>query len=374
MTCSLRSVITGQDARAPVRLTRIEQKCRASAGYRARVPQRTTDPQQAAEAWFLDHGLTYFVPEMRRGVRDALRARRTLPVLIAVIVVAVAGGITLAWLSDEVTTAPATLVTLVLVAVLAYGLFQLHAGPILRWALHRTFGSLFRLLPMTTRALPLLLLAITFLFINTEVWQVASHLTAGQLWLVVLLFVVLGMAFLFVRLPEEVDKADDDLDDATLVQICAGTPVEEVCRELVADDGPDPAEYAVVSGYERWNLILVLVVIQSVQVLLLSLSVFVFLLVFGSLTMSQYVMVAWLGEQSSGLTVDLVRVSVFLAAFSGLYLTVSTVTDETYREQFFGDVMHELRRAVCVRAVYLALRARPVVTDGGTPAPPAPAG
>ena len=50
----------------------------------------------------------------------------------------------------------------------------------------------------------------------------------------------------------------------------------------------------------------------------------------------------------------LVQVSTFLAAFSGLYLTVSTVTDEAYREQFFGSVMRELERAVGVRAVYLA--------------------
>ena len=56
--------------------------------------------------------------------------------------------------------------------------------------------------------------------------------------------------------------------------------------------------------------------------------------------------------------VALVQVSTFLAAFSGLYLTVSTVTDEAYREQFFGSVMRELERAVGVRAVYLALRAR----------------
>ena len=340
------------------------------------MPSRTSDPQQAAEAWFLHHGLTYFVPEMRRAVRDELRARRTMPVLVAVVVVAVAGGIGLAYASDEVTTAPATLVTLVLLAALGYGLVRLHAGPILRWALHRTFGSLFRLLPMTTRALPLLLLAITFLFINTEVWQVASHLTVGQLWLVVLLFVVLGMAFLFVRLPEEVDKADDDVDDDELVQVCTGTPVEEVCRELVAEDGPDPAAYAQVTGYERMNLILVLVVIQSVQVLLLSVSVFVFLLVFGSMTMTTEVMQSWLDKDEYGLTVDLVQVSVFLAAFSGLYLTGSTVTDETYRAQFFGDVMHELRRAVGVRAVYLALRARTAaeVTAAGRPAPPAPAG
>jgi hypothetical protein len=341
------------------------------------VATRTPDPQRAAEDWFLDHGLTYFVPEVRRSVREALQLRQALPVLLVVVAVALGGGIALAWVSDEVSAAPATLLTLVLLAVLGYGLFRLHAGPILRWALHRTFGSLFHLLPMTTRALPLLLLAITFLFINTEVWQVASHLTVGQLWLVVLLFMLLGGGFLVVRLPEEVDKADDDVDDATLLRACRGTPVEEACRELVRDDGPDPASYAEVTGYERWNLVLVLLVIQGVQVVLLSLAVFLFLLVFGSLIMSQYVMQSWLGEQSSGLTVDLVQVSTFLAAFSGLYLTVSTVTDETYRGQFFVEVMDELRRAVGVRAVYLALRARAAtaaVTDGGTPAPPAPAG
>ncbi|QIG42435.1 hypothetical protein G5V58_06320 [Nocardioides anomalus] len=327
----------------------------------------------ATETWFEQHGLTYFVPEMRGSVRDALRVRRTLPVLLAVVLVSLGGGIALAFVSDEVSAAPATLLSLVGLGALAYGLVRLHVGPILRWALGRTFGSLFRLLPMTTRALPLLLLAITFLFINTEVWQVASFLTVGQLWLVVVLFLFLGLAFLFVRLPEEVDKADDDLDDATLLEVCAGTPVESAAHELVDDDGPDPASYAEVQGYERWNLVLVLVVIQGVQVLLLTLSVFVFLLVFGSLIMSEGVMVSWLDTRESGLTVDLAKVSAFLSAFSGLYLTVSTVTDETYREQFFGDVMDELRRAVGVRAVYLALRDRPV-TGAGRPAPPAPAG
>ena len=48
--------------------------------------------------------------------------------------------------------------------------------------------------------------------------------------------------------------------------------------------------------------------------------------------------------------------SVFLAAFSGLYFTVCAVTDEAYRDQFFTEVKRELERAVGVRAVYLALR------------------
>lgn len=40
---------------------------------------------------------------------------------------------------------------------------------------------------------------------------------------------------------------------------------------------------------------------------------------------------------------------------SGLYFTVSAITDETYRDQFFSNVMQEMQRAVGVRAVYLAL-------------------
>ncbi len=126
------------------------------------------------------------------------------------------------------------------------------------------------------------------------------------------------------------------------------------------------------TGYERWNLILVLVVVQSVQVLLITLSVFVFLMVFGALTMTEPVMRAWLGSSPASLpglpsvSVPLLQVATFLAAFSGLYLTVSTVTDETYREQFFGSVVRELERAVGMRAVYLALRERdrPAAHDG----------
>ena len=344
-------------------------------GYRAAVA--SSEDRDRAETWFLEHGLTYFVPELRAAVRDELRVRRTLPVLVAVVVVAVAAGAGLAWLAGEVSTAPATLFSLVMIGVVGYAVVRLHVGPILRWALGRTFGSLFRLLPMTTRALPLLLLAITFLFVNTEVWQVASNLSVGKLWLVGLLFLVLGIAFLLVRLPEEVDKADDDLDDETLLAICAGTPVHEASRQLVADPDAHPAALAEVTGYERWNLVLVLVVIQGVQVLLLTASVFGFLLLFGSLVMTGPVMESWIETDVSGLTLQLVKVSAFLASFSGLYLTVSTVTDETYREQFFGDVMLELRQAVAVRAVYLTLREREVtgpLTSGGTSAPPAPAG
>ena len=129
-------------------------------------------------------------------------------------------------------------------------------------------------------------------------------------------------------------------------------------RGAAADDTEDAASYAEVTGFERWNLILVLLVIQTAQVVLLSVSVFAFLLLFGALIMTTPVTDAWQTTPPFNPAVALVQVSAFLAAFSGLYLTVSTVTDEKYREQFFGSVTRELERAVGVRAVYLALRER----------------
>ena len=64
-------------------------------------------------------------------------------------------------------------------------------------------------------------------------------------------------------------------------------------------------------------------------------------------------------------SVQLFQVSVFLAAFSGLYFTVYAVTDQLYREQFFTNVSDELERAVSVRAVYLALRGRRTTQQPG---------
>lgn len=326
-------------------------------------------PVADTDAWFLTHGLTYFVPEKRASVRSALRLRRILPLLVLTVLVAAAVAVVLTLVDGEAYL-PAALWTLAGVAATAYALTALEARSIVAWALNRTFGSLRTLLPMMTRALPLLLVFVTFLFINAEVWEVASWLDTGELWLVALLFGTMAGAFLLVRLPEEVDRTDDHVDEALLLQSTKGTPLEQVARELVDDPDTDPASYAEVGGYERWNLILVLVVIQATQVLLLAVTVFGFFMLFGALIMDPHIVENWTGGPADTVpwldhvSTELVTVSVFLAAFSSLYLTVSTVTDETYRAQFFGSVLHEMERAVGVRAVYLALRdRRPVPED-----------
>ena len=325
-----------------------------------------SEPLPATDAWFLSHGLPYFVPEQRAAARVGLRPRRVVPLLVVVLLVAAAAGGLLGWLSDQYSAGPALWLSLTVAGLGWYAASALHARPILTFAISRTLGSVRYLLPMASRALPLLLVFVTFLFINAEAWEMTTNLPFGLLWVTVLLLFGVAVLFLLVRLPEEVDRVDDAVDDAFVIRACAGTPLEQASRDLAADPGRDPAAYAQVTGFERWNLILVLLVIQAVQVLLLATAVFVFFLVFGSLVMETETQLSWTGLEPdqlrnapylSHVSVPLVKVSLFLASFSGLYFTVSAVTDDTYRRQFFSVLESQLERAVGVRAVYLALRA-----------------
>lgn len=327
----------------------------------------TDDAIATTEAWFVRHGLPYFVESERLAAQRGLTPARLGPVLALAAVLGIGVGILVGWLLLDDVSEGGVAGTVTAGLVLAvYAATTLRLRSIALWAVARTFRSLGLLFPLVTRALPLLLLFVTFLFINAEVWQVSASLDGAVLWLTVMLFAAVAVGFLLVRLPEELDRVDNEMEGVRLVESCAGTPLESVARRLAAEDSslPPVAEETHVTGFQRANLILVLLVSQFVQVVLLAFSVFVFFLVFGSVSMQPDVIESWIGSapralpQWQTLSLELLQVSVFLAAFSGLYFTVYAVTDETYREQFFSSITHELERAVGVRAVYRALKRR----------------
>lgn len=307
-----------------------------------------TGPEPAtraeAEAWFLAHGLPYFVDDIRRLVRRRLHASRLLAVALVGLLIAVPAGIAVGWWvhvstdgeSGGVSAGIAIGATVLLLVAAVYAGRALQVRLIARWALGHSLTSLELLFPLATRAMPMLLLFVTFLFINTEVWMVASALDGGTLWGAVLLFGAVAVGFLVVRLIEEVDRLDD-----------------EVGRAELGDE-------ADVVGLQRTNLVLVLLITQAFQVLLLALAVFAFFIVFGAVAMDKEVLAKWIEAKQltypwgiEVVSLELVQVSVFLAAFSGLYFAVYAVTDETYRREFFTDVLGELEQALKVRVRYL---------------------
>lgn len=237
------------------------------------------------------------------------------------------------------------------------------AGSILAWGLRKAVAELGTVGRMATKALPLLVLVVIFAFFSAEMWQIADGLPRWRLWLVVALFAVLAVLFMAARLDEElrvmIDKvAGDKLDG--LADLLRDTPVAP------AVDGP-PIEPLPLARRERVNITLVLFLAQLLQILVLVVLVFFVLIALGALAINGPVIDSWLGDGASKLqgtlfgialplSRGLVQVSLFLAAFSGLYFAASAATDQHYREAFFEPLLKDVRISLAARQVYLARR------------------
>jgi hypothetical protein len=237
------------------------------------------------------------------------------------------------------------------------------AGSILAWGLRKAVAELSTVGKMATKALPLLVLVVIFAFFSAEMWQVAEALPRWRLWLVVALFGVLGVLFMAARLDEELKKmidkvANDKVDD--LATVLKNTPIAGAVTGGPIDAFP-------LDRRERANITLVLFVAQLLQILVLAVLVFCVLVALGALAIDGPVIDSWVGDGKSKvsgtlfrihlpLPAALVQVSLFLAAFSGLYFAASAATDQHYREAFFEPLLSDVRVSLAARQVYLARR------------------
>lgn len=257
---------------------------------------------------------------------------------------------------EALATAAINLLILALVyLVTSYGLV-----PMARWAFVQVFRQLGGTFALFTQGLPLLLLAFLFLFINAEVWQVASSLTDASLAAVLGLFLMLGVLFIVTRLPREI---------APLARFSGSAEIERLIRDTPAEGlpAPEPSSPGEITGRQWGNVGLVVLVTQALRVTIAAAMIGLFFVVFGVLTMHPETVQTWtttapnvlvtfpLFGNDLSITEELLRVAVFLAGFSGFYFTIYVVTDPTFRESFFEDIADEIRQAFAVRATYAAL-------------------
>ena len=234
--------------------------------------------------------------------------------------------------------------------------------PLLKWAFRRLLRQIADVFNLLVRTLPLLLLFVTLLFITAEVWQVGANLVGGSMWGVIALFVLAGTLFLVSRLPHEVGRISSFESEEQVQRLTENTPVE-------GQVGPEVKLQAPALSRRQWvNVGLVALFTQGVQVLLVSLLIGLFCVGFGLLALDPAIIESWsgvaprdllsfsLGTKEIVVTEELLRVSGLLAVISGLYFTVAAITDATYREEFYEDIVDELRRSFAVRQVYLTLR------------------
>lgn len=237
--------------------------------------------------------------------------------------------------SAAVTVAVNLLILALIYAVFVYGLLA-----ILRWVAARLAGQLASSLGLIAKAIPLLAIFALLSFTTEEVWDIFSGISDFAYAAVIGLFVVLGTAFLLVRVPREARSIE-----------------REACP-----DGPP------LSRAQRVNVGLVLFVSQGLQVLFVSLTIGAFFVVFGMLAIDESVRREWIdragdslvsvsvGGDTFELTDELLRVAGGLAAFSGFYFAVAMLTDSTYREEFLTELTQEMRASFRARTEYLRLR------------------
>jgi len=236
--------------------------------------------------------------------------------------------------------------------------------PITLWAAGRLWRQLGDVLGLLVRALPLLLLFVTFLFLTAEVWQVAVSLDGARLGLTMVLFVVVGIVFVVARIPREVGILARFQSWSDVSSLIDDTPASALRPPADASPTDTPT-----LGRRQWgNVGLVVLFTQGLQIAFVSAMIGAFFIGFGLLTVTAETTELWSGVAPDllvewdfwgrpvVLTAELLKVTGFLTAFSGFYFTVYVLTDATYRKEFLDEVLVELRQAFAVRAVYLASR------------------
>jgi hypothetical protein len=239
----------------------------------------------------------------------------------------------LQWRSALVTVAVNLFLVGAVWVMVGFGVF-----PILRWVGARSLVQLRTSVQLLVRAVPILIFFALIVFFASEVWQVFTSITGWRLALGLGLFVIIGALFLGVRVPPMVTQLEEEsgLTDASL------------------------------SRRQRWNVGIIVFLSYGLQVLFVSLAVFVAFMVLGTVLVDASVQATWVGHPVTPvrlgglefhLTQELVRVSLGMAAISGLYYAVALVVDPAYRDELVEGLTDEMRSTFALRAEYLALRA-----------------
>lgn len=243
--------------------------------------------------------------------------------------------------------------------VTSYGLV-----PMIRFGGAQMLKRLGQIGHLMARTLPLLLIFTAFVFLNAEVWQVASDFTPEYYAIVVALLILVGVGFMLLRAPKEVANLEQFETWEEVMRLAAVTdaPIADATH-CTHDDHPDIEP---LGRADRVNVTLLVVISQLVQVILVALVIGAFYVLFGLLAVRGATIGQWTTAEVDPLaTFDLFGSSIivtwehlgvagFIAAFSALQFAVSMVTDSTYRDEFYEDITGEIREVLAVRAVYLS--------------------
>lgn len=243
---------------------------------------------------------------------------------------------------------PTVRTTAIVAAAVLLGTY-VGVGSLVRWSFRRVRRELGTMGPMVARVLPVLMLAVLFLFFSAEIWQVMVEITWPRA-----LAVVATMGALTVLLV--VVTTRDDLQ-----------------RELDTTSGENDDE--ALRFAERGNLLLVPVLATLIQAVLFAGLVFCFFLFLGWVAIPEATEIRWTRQPTADprgllagvpVSVTLIRVALMLAAFSALNLAAAAASDAAHRARFVRPILDEVVHGLAAREAYLRALRRDRDRDRGS--------
>ena len=293
------------------------------------------------EKWFVWYGVPHFVHDFHRS-GDFLRLFLSKPVPV---------------------------LSLPIVRHVAWRVFQ--AVSLLRWVGRRIVYDVRNLRKEASRALPMMAVLTILGFFSNDLWHIASYMGYLRLLFVLIGFIGLGLLFLDVRLPEEIDQGlteDECFTQEAIAKAWKKHEWEQRKRRLAEWDGQLFAANPPFNKAQKRNMRVYLLLCQMIQVTLLSVVVWVFFLILGKFAFSNPLLADWFpngGPQYPVhvwfvsvpfISTQLLRASAFMAILASIIFAVQAVVDENYRKEFFNPTVDGLMEAARIRCVYLALR------------------
>jgi hypothetical protein len=286
--------------------------------------------------------------------------------------------------------------------LVVYGLVAYAILPVIMWAVSHAVREVKNLVRLASKALPMLALFGTFLFLNVDMWHIASYLDRADLWRIVGFFSVVTLLFLVARLPEEIRSLTGSFTRETVSTAAAGTPL---ARHL--DEIDDILPQLRTTRRQRLNMLFVLGFTQIIQILLLSLVVFAYFITLGKIAVKPGQVADWMRVPECEVTdyhqveeiaakckdpegwmrvihpghffgLDaripgtevvfsdpLIQTALLLTTFSAFFFAVSAVTDEAYRKDFFESITAKLTKSLEIRCGYIHLYLKAAANVGG---------
>ena len=214
------------------------------------------------------------------------------------------------------------------------------AGSILAWAVQMTASNLALMATLIARALPVVLLTV-LVFFNGYVWLMAAIVSRPRLWLAIAFLVAIAEAFVASVTGRVQPMLSAAGQPATDDERLADTPFAGIPSR--------PARHGLSRG-ERWNVVFVLAVSQTVQVGIVAVVTAGIFFVLGLILLSPQLLAEWTRNGSSygqilGMTFPvpqaLIQTSLFLGALTFMYLSARAAGDADYRKQFLDPLIDD---------------------------------